>query len=84
MFEWLPWTNGIEENEIPTNPDKRLIWLKKRYAPQRNWDDNDKMIIGKWYNNSDLSQIKYVEFFEICEYGKQPTDEEIRKIFHFF
>ena len=42
------------------------------------------MIIGKWYNNSDLSQIKYVEFFEICEYGKQPTDEEIRKIFHFF
>ena len=23
MFEWLPWTNGIEENENPTNPDKR-------------------------------------------------------------
>ena len=32
----------------------------------------------------DLSKIKYVEFFEICEYGKQPTNEEIRKIFHFF
>jgi len=84
MFEWLPWTNGIEENEIPTNSVKRLIWLKKRYAPQRNWDDNDKMIISKWYHDSDLSKIKYVEFFEICEYGKQPTNEEIRKIFHFF
>jgi len=84
MFEWLPWTNGIEESEIPTNPDKRLIWLKKRYAPQRNWDDNDKMIISKWYHDSDLSQIKHVEFFEICEYGKQPTNEEIKKIFHFF
>ena len=84
MFEWLPWTNGIEESEIPTNPDKRLIWLKKRYAPQRNWDDNDKMIISKWYYDSDLSQIKHVDFFEICEYGKQPTNEEIKKIFHFF
>jgi LmbE family N-acetylglucosaminyl deacetylase len=84
MFEWLPWTNGIKESEIPTNPDKRLIWLKKRYASQRNWDDNDKMIISKWYHDSDLSQIKHVEFFEICEYGKQPTNEEIKKIFHFF
>ena len=30
------------------------------------------------------SKIKYAEAFEICEYGRRPSKEEIRKLFPFF
>ena len=28
--------------------------------------------------------FKYAEAFEICEYGRQPNNEELRKLFPFF
>jgi hypothetical protein len=28
--------------------------------------------------------VKYAEAFEICEHGRQPGDEEIRRLFPFF
>jgi LmbE family N-acetylglucosaminyl deacetylase len=30
------------------------------------------------------SAVKYAEAFEICEYGRQPDDAEIRRLFPFF
>ncbi len=30
------------------------------------------------------SKVRYAEAFEICEYGRQPTEEEIRQLFPFF
>ena len=30
------------------------------------------------------AQIKYAEAFEICEYGRQPNEAEIRRLFPFF
>ena len=28
--------------------------------------------------------VKYAETFEICEYGRKPSAEELRKLFPFF
>jgi len=81
MFEWLPWTNGMKESEIPKGDDERLAWLKKRYASRINLSKSDKDAIKKWYPNLDLANVKHVEFFEICEYGKQPSKEEIKQMF---
>lgn len=81
MFEWLPWTNGMKESEIPKGKDERLAWLKKRYAAQKSWNESETAAIKKWYPTLDVSNVKHVEFFEICEYGKQPSDEEIKKMF---
>jgi len=36
--------------------------------------------LKKWYGDN-ASNVKHIESFEICEYGKQPTDEELRKLF---
>jgi hypothetical protein len=30
------------------------------------------------------STVKYAEAFEICEYGRQPDEAEIRRLFPFF
>jgi LmbE family N-acetylglucosaminyl deacetylase len=81
MFEWLPWVSGVPESDIPTTKIERLDWLKKRYAAQVNWTKEDLTPMKKWYPNLNSSNVKYVEFFEICEYGKQPTDEEIKILF---
>ena len=35
----------------------------------------------KWYGEEKAKQVKYVEAFEICEYGAQPTEEDIRRLF---
>jgi LmbE family N-acetylglucosaminyl deacetylase len=81
MFEWLPWVNGIEEKEIPKAEKERLAWLKKRYAADVNWTQEDLNVITKRYSNRIKKAVKHVEFFEICEYGKLPSEVEIKLLF---
>ena len=38
----------------------------------------------KWYGPERGENVKYAEIFEICEYGAQPNDEEIRRLFPFY
>jgi LmbE family N-acetylglucosaminyl deacetylase len=40
--------------------------------------------LGQWYGAEDSKKVKYAEAFEVCEYGRMPTREEIRKLFPFF
>jgi len=43
-----------------------------------------KSELAKWYGKSGAKKVKYAEAFEICEYGRRPSDQEIRKLFPFF
>jgi LmbE family N-acetylglucosaminyl deacetylase len=81
MFEWGPWTQGIDPSTIPAGKEERLAWLKKRYRTKEKWSDEEVNVLNKWYPGVKPASVKYVEFFEICEYGKQPTDEEIKTLF---
>ena len=38
----------------------------------------------EWYGPQKGAAVKYAEAFEICEYGRQPTKDEIRILFPFF
>jgi hypothetical protein len=38
----------------------------------------------KWYGEEKGNAIKFAEAFEICEYGRQPKPEELKKLFPFF
>lgn len=80
MFEWGPWTNGIKESEVPKNKKERLAWLKLGIGKDE-FDKTEVTAIKKWYPKKDVSSIKHAEFLEICEYGKQPTDQEIKELF---
>jgi len=40
--------------------------------------------LAEEYGADRAAGIKYAEAFEICEYGRQPTREEIQKLFPFF
>jgi LmbE family N-acetylglucosaminyl deacetylase len=81
FFEWLPWTSG-KLNEVPKTEADRLKWLAEWRKPAIN--DKTKQSLIKWYGNEKAGQAKYAEAFEICEYGRRPSDEEVRKLFPFF
>jgi len=78
FFEWLPWTSGNLDN-VPKTEEARLDWLKNWRKPRLK--DDVKQSLEKWYGNDRANSIKYAESFEICEYGRRPSDEEIRKLF---
>jgi len=37
--------------------------------------------LTKWYGEERSQKVTDAEVFEICEYGRIPDDEEIRKLF---
>jgi LmbE family N-acetylglucosaminyl deacetylase len=40
--------------------------------------------LAQWYGVEGAKKVKYAEAFEICEYGRMPSPEEMRKLFPFF
>jgi LmbE family N-acetylglucosaminyl deacetylase len=78
FFEWLPWTSG-KLDQVPKTEAERLKWLAEWRNPVIN--DKTKQSLIKWYGNEKASQAKYAEAFEICEYGRRPSDDEIKILF---
>jgi LmbE family N-acetylglucosaminyl deacetylase len=40
--------------------------------------------LADWYGKDRADKIQYAEAFEICEYGRRPDKEEIKRLFPFF
>lgn len=81
MFEWLPWT-GQRLDQVPKTEKERLKWLAEWRKPV-NSDDVKKSLV-KWYGADKAANIEIAEAFEICEYGRRPSEEELKKLFPFF
>jgi LmbE family N-acetylglucosaminyl deacetylase len=64
----------------------RKAWLRRSGYATRNSlvaaKYRDELV--KWYGPEKGNAIKYAEAFELCEYGSQPTTEELGKLFPFF
>lgn len=78
MYEWLPWTAGILD-DVPEDSDDRVEWLKEYRA--RSITPEVRQSLEKWYGSERASNIQHAEAFEVAEYGSQPADEQIRKLF---
>jgi LmbE family N-acetylglucosaminyl deacetylase len=78
MYEWLPWVGGTLD-QVPANAAERRTWLARRWE-RSNVTDAHMPALRKYYGNN-AANVKYVESFEIAEYGHQPTEDEIRKLF---
>jgi LmbE family N-acetylglucosaminyl deacetylase len=78
FFEWLPYVGGYAD-EVPTAFPDRLTWLAKRQT--RRITPEIMQSLESWYGKEKTVKIKNVEAFEICEYGSQPSAEDIRKLF---
>jgi len=76
-FDWLPWTSG-RLDMVPEDEKSRLELLASRrtFAPNA----SVRECLKKWYGDK-ADTTKHAEAFEICEYGKQPDQEEILRLF---
>ena len=45
--------------------------------------DRFRTKLEKWYSTS-AAQVKFAEAFEVCEYGNQPNETELKRLFPFF
>ncbi len=81
VYEWLPWVDGQLES-VPKDPIARIAWLKGQRTG-RPIEPAVRAALAKWYG-SKADAVKNAEAFEVCEYGRQPTEADLRRLFPFF
>jgi LmbE family N-acetylglucosaminyl deacetylase len=69
-----PAKRKAREQEVRQNFDRRFASTADRFRQE----------LADWYGREQAKKIKYAEAFEICEYGRHPSKQEIRKLFPFF
>jgi len=75
----------MANNPPASQPELRRAWLRERWDRRASNEANQvRDALIHWYGEERGEQVKYAESFEICEYGRQPDDNEIRELFPFF
>lgn len=84
MYEWLPWLDGTLHT-VPADRVARRQWLERAWAPFFEEPVRQgRAALEKRYGKAAAGRIRFAELFEICEYGHQPSEEEIERLFPFF
>ncbi len=80
VYEFLPWINKSKVY-IPETDEGRLDYILKEYVLKRGRvQQYDKDVVQKWYG-SKSTNVKIIEAFEICEFGRSVDDNAIRELF---
>jgi LmbE family N-acetylglucosaminyl deacetylase len=83
VYEWLPYNAG-RSGEVPSGEAERRQWLAERYLARfANVADQHRPVLARWYGPKRAETVRYAEAFEVCEYGSQPSEEELRRLFPF-
>lgn len=78
FYEWLPWIAN-DPDVIPVGKEERKAWLKSKRVLAPN--PTVVKALEEWYGKEKAGQVRYAEAFEICEYGSQPSREDIKRLF---
>lgn len=76
--------NGDPSSFFKGTPEESLEWITNRFAPRFQLRDEWKPLLESYYGEDKANDIKYVEAFEICEYGRQPSRKELKQLFPFY
>lgn len=61
------------QREVRASFDRRFAATARRFAKE----------LAEWYPAERAAKVQYAEAFEICEYGRMPTADELRVLFPF-
>jgi LmbE family N-acetylglucosaminyl deacetylase len=78
VYEWLPWVDG-KLDKVPKDPTERKRWLARSWPSEIT--PAVRGALAKWYGPERAAKIGHAEAFEVCEYGRQPSDEDLRRLF---
>lgn len=81
FYEWNPWLFGYLD-EVPDDPAARLKWTEERTRSRYgSVADRFRETLIDQLGRDDGSEVEVAEAFELCEYGTQPSPEELRAMF---
>lgn len=78
FYEWLPWVDR-RLDQVPKDPAERKKWLSKMRVQPIN--EAVRKTLTEELGAEAAQKVQYVESFELCEYGRRPSVEELRKLF---
>lgn len=80
VYEWLPWVDGVLDS-VPKDKDARLAWLRQQRSG-RPISDELRAALRKRYG-AKAESVRNAEAFEVCEYGRRPSEDDLRQLFPF-
>ena len=84
VYEWLPWLEN-QLDSVPEDRAARRLWLAETWKPFfQTLTDLSRNALKSWYGERAAKAIRHAEPFEVCEYGNQPSRDELRRLFPFF
>lgn len=78
FYEWLPWVDGNLDS-VPKDKVERRKWLEQARPFRPNAEVRKSL--AKWYGEDRAARVQHAEAFEICEYGRQPNEQDLRRLF---
>jgi len=84
FFEWLVFDRQIEE-PVPTSQEKRKAFIEKYWMEPRKKRDADRFRsrLEQVYGREAAARIRYIEAYELSEYGAQPSAAYQSQLFPF-
>lgn len=84
FYEWNPWLFDYLD-EVPDSPEARMEWTRERALGRYgSIADRFRETLAEWVGEEAAAEVKAAEAFELCEYGSQPSKEELTRLFPFF
>lgn len=81
FYEWLPWVEGSLDS-VPADASLRPAWLRQQRFG-RPIAEEVRAALRRWYG-ARADAVKDAEAFEVCEYGRRPSEADLRRLFPFF
>jgi LmbE family N-acetylglucosaminyl deacetylase len=83
VYEWLPWIDGNLE-KVPKDAAARKKWLAAICNDSGDCTDRitpavREALVQRY--GAQAEQFTHAEAFELCEYGRRPSIEELRQMF---
>jgi LmbE family N-acetylglucosaminyl deacetylase len=75
---------AVAERPPASDPVARRAWLREGWDRRQSREaERYREALVKWYGAERAAAVRHAEAFEICEFGRQPSDAEIRRLFPF-
>lgn len=79
FFQWLPYNQGLEA-EVPEDTDGRMAFLRTWYGRQmQRRVEHFRQALVEHFGSAQADRIKWIEVYEISQYGA-PLDATRRKV----
>jgi LmbE family N-acetylglucosaminyl deacetylase len=67
------------------DPKGRRAWLREKWEDRQSREaEKFRDLLVKLYGEERGKKVRLAEAFELCEYGRRPSTEELKKLFPFF